>query len=116
MKLNLKYSFLTRKVFGAVILGEGYIYIKLIADILADNLILKAGDKLTGAECKRMTLSLAAVKSYAVLKAFKVDNNGVAVLCGAVLNRYHSGVSFSHRVYFSLNLFGGNLNSYLFSL
>ena len=63
-----------------------------------------------------MTLALAAFKSYTVGKALKVDYNGVAVLRGAVLDRYHSGVSFRHCVNFRLNLFRGYLNGGFFCL
>ena len=46
MQLYLENSFLTCKLFGTVILGEGNVYVKLVADVLSDNLLLKAGNKL----------------------------------------------------------------------
>ena len=116
MQLYLKERFLTCKLFGTVILGEGNVYVELVADVLSDNLILKAGDKLTGSEYERMALSLSAVKSLAVSKALEINYNGIAVCRRAVFYRYHAGVALRHGVYFGVYFRRVNLYGCLFSL
>ena len=92
---NLEYSVLARK-FGGVLGRECNVYVELVAGLVTDNLLLKAGNKLTRTESKLIVLTLAAVKSNAVNKALKVDNSDIVLLSLSVINRNNTGVSFLH--------------------
>lgn len=56
-----------------VILREGDVYVKLVADIAVFELRLKARDELTGTKLKAVFLRLTAVKRNPVNAAFKVE-------------------------------------------
>lgn len=86
MKLDLENYGCAGKLLSLIILWEGYIDIKLVADVMSENLILEAGDELTAAKLKGELLSLAAVERNAVLEALEVDDNIVAVFCCSVVN------------------------------
>ena len=109
MKLYLENGFLSCELLSAVLFGEGNVNVKLIADIFADYLILRA-------ENQRVTLCLAAFKRLTVCKAFKIDNNGIALFSRAILYRYHTGIALRHGVNLCVNLCRVNLNGGLFSL
>ena len=85
MKDYLEYCVLARKLLS-IFLRELNVYVEGVACVVADNLLLKAGDELTGAECQVVFFGLAAFKGLAVGEAFKIDNSDVAVLSGSVLN------------------------------
>ena len=76
MEYTLEYSGLAGKFCCMIFLGEGYINIKCITDVFANDLILKAGDELTGAQLQLMPLSLAAVECDIVNIAVEVDGDG----------------------------------------
>ena len=86
MKLDLENYRCSCKLLGLIILGEGYIDVKLISHIMSDNLILKSGYKLSAAKLKGKLLSLSAVKRHSILEALKVDYYIVAVLASSVVN------------------------------
>ena len=96
--------------------GELYVYVKLVADIVSDDLILKSGNKLTGAENKVAALSLAAFKRLVADKAFVVDIYCVAVLSGAILNVDHSRVALAYSVDLGFNFVVGDFLNGLFEL
>ena len=50
MQLALEYCGLAFELLRLIVLGEGYVYVKLIIYVMTDNLLLKAGDKLTRTE------------------------------------------------------------------
>ena len=60
---------------------------------MADNLIFKAGDKLTRTDCKLKVFAFAAVKCNAVNKAFKINNCDVVFFNCSVFNGDNSCVS-----------------------
>jgi hypothetical protein len=64
--------------------GEGNVNVELVADVLANDLILKAGDELTGAEEEVLLFSCTAVESDAVYRACVVDDNVVTILSCSV--------------------------------
>ena len=115
MKNNLEYCVLTRKL-GSVLGRERDVYIKLIACLVTDDLILKAGNKLTRAECKLIVLALAAVKSNSVNEALKVDNGNVILLSLSVVNGNDAGISLLHGGKLLLNVVRNNGSVALVSL
>ena len=60
---------------------------------MADDLIFKARDKLTGAEGKLEAFRFAALESLAVAEALEIDDCGVARKRASVIDVDHSGVS-----------------------
>ena len=84
LKLYLENRSLARKLGSVILFGEGNIDIKFIADGMTDDLILKAGNKLTRSELKRGVLCFAAFKSLSVAEALVVDLDNVVVLSRAV--------------------------------
>ena len=86
-----------------VILGEGYVYVELIADAVTDDLLLEAGDECAGAELERIILALAAVELFIVNITVKVNLNGVAHFCCAVGNVYKTCVSLSYALNLSVD-------------
>ena len=93
VQLALEYSRLASEVLSLIVLRECNVYVELVADVLANNLILKSGDKGTGTELQRELLTLAALESNAIKEALEVDYSGIAVLCSSVLNGNASCVS-----------------------
>ena len=67
-----------------VVLREGDVYVLLLADLHAHDLILKAGDEGAGAEHQLMALRGAALKGHAVEQALIVDVGLVVQLGFAV--------------------------------
>ena len=95
MENDFEHCGLACEVFLAVICGEGHVDIKLISDVLADNLILKAGNEAAGAESEIIFLSFAAFESDTVYKAFEIDDRDISVFCGTVGYFKHSAVGTS---------------------
>ena len=91
MELDLELSVLTLEVLCLIFLGELDVDGELVASVVTDDLLLKAGDEVAGTELEVIFLSLAALKSLAVAEALEVDDDGVAVLSGTVL--YGTAVS-----------------------
>ena len=86
MKLDLELSFLALEVLSLIIIGEVYGNSELLADLVTFNLLLKAGDKVARAEREAIAFCLAALKSFAVNKALKVDHCSIAILSGSALD------------------------------
>ena len=63
VELYLKYGFLACKISGVVLGGESYVNVKGLANVLANDALLKAGDELTRTELEVVSLSLAALES-----------------------------------------------------
>ena len=78
-----------------VVLGEGDIQVLLLADLHADDLVLKAGDKLAGADLQVKVVALAAVEGHAVHEALEVDVGHVALL-NLALHADHAAVAVRH--------------------
>ena len=108
VKLNLEYCVLGGKL-GSVILRELNIDIEFITDAVTDNLILKAGNESTGADGQAVFFSLAAVKSNAVNKTFKINRCYVAVFNSSVVNIDNSCASVKHMLDFVVDFFFCNL-------
>ena len=62
----LEASFLASKLFCMIVSRERNVYVELITDLVACNLLLKAGNEGAGAELKGVVLTLAALKSNTV--------------------------------------------------
>ena len=107
MELDLELSGLACELFHLIILGECYVDGELLIGVLANDLLLKAGDKLTGADLKLEAVFLAAIECLAVHEALKVDNNGIAVLNCSVLNGNESAVLFLHSLELLFNILIG---------
>ena len=71
---------------------------------MTSDLLLKARDKLTAAKTESKVLCLAAVKSYVVLEAFKVDNNVITHFSCSVVNCDDSCILFSEGVSLLVNV------------
>ena len=95
MQLHFKHDVFAGQIFH-VILGEGDVDILLLADLHADDLLLKAGNKGTGTELKGVALGLAAVKTLAVEEAVKVDLRSVAHLSLAVVHADLAGIALAN--------------------
>ena len=90
-----------------VVLGEGDVDVLLLAGAHADHLLLKAGDKLSGAKLQVEVLALAALEGNAIVEALEVDVGGVAHL-GGTLHGLRGGHILGHTVQFGLHLLVGN--------
>ena len=107
VKSDLESGILACKL-GSVLLGELDIDVEALACVVADDLILKAGDELTRTELELIVGALAALKSLAVDKALEVDDCDVALGGCAILNGDGSCVALSHSLDACINLFGGD--------
>ena len=116
VELYLEYCCLSCKLSCVILGGEGNVYIELVANVLAHNLLLKAGNELTGAKEKGLLLSCAAVKKNAVNRTGIVDDNVVAALSSSVCDFDLAGVSLTNHVDLVLDLVVGNLCNVLLNL
>ena len=108
MQLDLEGGVLAGQLLSLILLGELDIDIKLLASLVADNLLLEAGDEGAAAQHQRVVLSLAAVEGNAINKALKVDIHGVTVL-GLALTGQQTAVAVLHALDLSVNI--GLINS-----
>ena len=85
LDLNFKDRIAARKFLRAVICGEGNLHIKLVAGLLAGQLVFKTGNELAAAELQMMRVGLHAGMFFIVVSraAIKADDHGVARLRGA---------------------------------
>ena len=113
VQLDLEGGVLAGQFLSLVFLGELDVDVELVASLVADNLLLEAGDEGAAAQDQSVVLSLAALESLAVDKALEVDGGGVAVLslavtgqqtAVAVLHALDLGVNI--RLVHSLDIFG----------
>ena len=93
MELDLEDSGLACELCGVVFSREGDVYVELVADVLADDLLLEARDELTGTESEVVLLSLAAFERFVVDITVEVDDDDIAVLSRAVGNLNLAGVA-----------------------
>ena len=87
-----------------VLLREGDGNLELLAGGVAGYLLLKAGDKLVGAQHQGVLLPLAAGEGHPVQKALKVDLGGVPLGGGAVVHVDQAAVAVGHPVQLPLDL------------
>ena len=92
-----------------VLFREGNVYVELIAGHMSDDLILKAGDKLAGAELEIVVFALAAGKSNAVNKAFVVDNSDIVNSGRAIGNFDLTCVAATGNIHLRVDVCVGNL-------
>ena len=102
--LDLEGGRLAGKIGHLVILREGDADFKLLADAVADELILKARDELTAADGQREALALAAVKCNAVNKALKVHIDLIPVLYRTVIHGNDSCISLTQHINLCVDL------------
>ena len=93
MELDLENSGLACELCGVVLSREGDVHVELVADVLADDLLLEARDELTGTESEVVLLSLAAFERFVVDITVEVDDDDIAVLSRAVGNLNLAGVA-----------------------
>ena len=74
-----------------ILLGESNSYIEAVASAVTNDLLLKAGNEVTGTQYQIHAFTLAAFKSNAVSKALEVDVYGIVHLSGTILNGYQTG-------------------------
>ncbi|MNM91408.1 hypothetical protein D3C81_1037050 [compost metagenome] len=86
MNFYFEYSFFTSQIFSMVSFRECYSYVFEVASSKTYYLLFKTRDESTASKFQRVTLCLAAFKSYAVNRTVKVDNYSVAVLSCFVIN------------------------------
>ena len=108
VELALEYCGLAGQFFGVILLGEGDIYVKLVVDGMSDDLILKTGDEIAGAQLELIAFGLAALKSDIVDKAFKIKDDLVAVLTGTVIDVDEAAVLLEKLVQLSVDVLVGN--------
>ena len=99
-----------------VLLREGHVNVKLLTDLLANDLILKAGDKCAGADLKIVALSLTTVESNSVNRALVVDVCDIALLARSVGDLNGSCVSLANLLDLLLNVLLGSLSNLLCNL
>ena len=85
--------------------GEGYVDIKFFADVVANNLILKAFDEGMRAQLQIKAFCLAAIESNAVNGAQIVNVYNIAQLCCSVCYFNLSCVLLLHLFQFLHNVF-----------
>ena len=103
MQLDLEGGVLAGQFLSLVLLGELDVDVELLAGLVADDLLLKAGDEGAGAQHQRVVLSLAALESNAVNEALEVDVNGVAVL-GSTLTGQQTAIAVLHALDLGVNI------------
>ena len=103
MQLDLEGGILAGQLLGLILGGELHLNVELVAGLVADDLILKAGDEGAGTEHQRIVLRLAAFKGHAVHEALKVDVSGVTVL-GLALTGQQTAVAVLHALDLGLHL------------
>ena len=79
VQLALEHRGLALELFRVILLREGDADVKFLVDLLADDLLLKARDKLAGTEHQRLMLALAARKRLVVHEALVIEHHRVAV-------------------------------------
>ena len=110
MELNLEHGGLALELLGVVVLGERDIHVELVADAVAHNLILKAGNKLAGAQGQLVIVGFAAVKLFAVHIAVEINGDDVAVLSSAALHCDDAGVALAHAVNLPVDVLAGDFH------
>ena len=63
-----------------VVLREGHIHLNLLIDLCADQLLFKPRNESAGTNGQIVVLTLAALESHTVHKAFKIQNRHIPVL------------------------------------
>ena len=101
MDLALEDGGLAGELLG-IVFGEGDVHVALFTGDSADQRLFKAGNERAGAEREAVVFCLAALEGLAALKAFEVDDDGVAHLRGAV-NGLDSRVALCHTIDFCVN-------------
>ena len=104
MELDLKLYCLALEFLCLIILGECYINCKFLACLMTDNLILKAGDKCTAAECKAVVFCCTALKCFTVKQTLEVDNSDIFIFSSLILNGNKTAVSLLNLLYFLFNI------------
>ena len=108
VQLDLEGGVLASQLLSLILLGELDVDVKLLTGLVANDLLLEAGDEGTAAQHQRVVLSLAAVEGNAIDKALEVDINGVTVL-GSALTGQQTAVAVLHALDLSVNI--GLVNS-----
>ena len=108
VQLDLESGVLASQLLSLILLGELDVDVKLLTGLVADDLLLEAGDEGTAAQHQRVVLSLAAVESNAIDKALEVDIHSVTVL-GSALTGQQTAVAVLHALDLSVNI--GLVNS-----
>lgn len=104
MKLALENDRLACQLLGVILLGEGDVDVEFILSVVADNLLLKAGNKLTCAQLERIALALTTVEGSPIQKALEVNDRGIAHLRGAALYRDDAGIALLQTANLSIDL------------
>ena len=89
MNLYRKFRILSGKLFIAIALRESNLYGNLFSGLLANQLILKSGDELSGAKLQILLLRCTAVKLLSVNGSAVVDIYGIPFL-GRII--YHGRI------------------------
>ena len=116
MELDLEDGVLALEVLSLILLGELDVDIEFVAGVVADDLLLKAGDEVAGAELEVIFLRLAALERFAVAEALEVDDDGVAVLSGTILDGDHTAVALTNAVDLLVDHLVGDLGGELLDL
>ena len=98
----------------AVVVGEGDGHVEVVADIAADDLVLKAGDKGAAAQGQVVALGGAAGKDHPVHRAAVVDVGDIAGLGGPPGDRLLDAVGFQQVVPQALDVLLSRLDVGLF--
>ncbi len=90
----MEYGILALQIFCMVFFGKFYIQVFFFADVHADHLLFKAGNKSVRADFKALPLGSAAREGNAVHRARIVQVQGIAHLHSASFNVLHGGFLF----------------------
>ena len=106
MNLYRKFRSLTGKLFIAIVLREGNLNGNVFSGLLTNQLILKSGDKLSGAKLQILLLRRAAVKLLSVNGAAVVNIYGISFL-GCIV--YHGRILIQSLLDGIVHFFLGNI-------
>ena len=97
-----------------IVVRELDVDVKLLTGLVADDLILEAGDELAGSQGELVALALAAFECLAVDEALEVDGGEVVVL-GLTVHLDKASRALEHGVDLTLNVLVGDLDDRLLS-
>ena len=106
VQLDVEHDGLTGQLL-VVVLGEGDVDVLLLTGAHADDLLLKTGNKLAGAQLQVKVVALAALEGYAIVETLEVDVGGVAHL-GGTLHGLGGGDVLRHPIQLGLHLLVGD--------
>ena len=107
---------LARQLRRVVLLGEGDVHVHLLADAVADQLVLEAGDERAAAQHQRLPIGAATLEVALCGFAGIVQNHLVARLCGAARDGHVFHLALQNGIDLAIHLCVGNKNALAYGL